>query len=307
MKRYIKIYITVLFCFFLSKYVRAQELNCTVSIVSPQIQQTPTIKSTLTTLQNSIREFMNTRSWTGELYQANEKIECQILITISSYDVPNNQFSGTIQVSSSRPIYGSTYSVGLLNVLDKGFSFKYIEFQPLDYIEGTYSNDLTSVLGFYAYVIIGVDYDSYIDNGGTAFLAKASSIVNSAQTSNIIGWKSGEKVTNNRYNLIYELTDENKGKAFRHAMYTYHRMGFDMLAEDVEKGRETMAGSLAGLEEIYKNNPFSYLLQIFFFTKKDELIAAFSQATTSQKTKVSALCQEMDPGNATKYAEKLRP
>lgn len=285
--------------------IQAQELNCTVSVIAPT-SQSSTAKATLKNLEGSIREFMSTKNWTEEKYQAGERIECQMLLNISTIDANANTYTGTIQVTSNRPVFGSTYNVGVLNVLDKSLSFKYTDFQQLNYIEGNY-DDLTSILAFYAYTIIGMDYDTYIENGGTPYYNKAMAIVNSAQTSTITGWKSGEKNEKNRYMLVNELMDEQKGKIFRKCLYNYHRMGFDVMSEDVEKGREAISNSLASMEELYKANPFSYLLQAFFFCKKEELITVFGQASASEKTKVSALCQEMDPGNANKYAEKLRP
>ena len=287
--------------------LKAQELYCTVSVISPTIQQTPTIKSAFKTLETSVRDFINTRSWTGESYQPSERIECQFLITVSSYDPTTGTLGGTMQVSSNRPVYGSTYSVGLLNILDKDISFKYIEFQQIEYVEGTYVSDLSSILAYYAYLIIGMDYDSYVEYGGTPAYNKVLSIVNSAQSSTITGWKSGEKNDKNRYAIISELTDDQRGKIYRKVIYTYHRQGFDLMADDVDKGREGIARSLEALDELYKANPFSPMLQTFFLCKKEEIMTAFGQSATSVKTKVSNLCQEMDPGNSSKYAERLRP
>ena len=235
MRKFILIVCVLLSCAMVST---AQELYCTVSVISPTIQQTPTVKSTFKTLETSIKEFMNTKSWTGEAYQASEKIECQILVTVNSYDPTAGTFTGTMQVSSNRPVYGSTYTVGLLNILDKDISFKYVEFQPIDFVEGTYINDLSSILAYYAYIIIGMDYDSYVEYGGTPAYTKAMSIVNSAQTATITGWKSGEKNDKNRYAIINELMDEQRGKIYRKSIYGYHRLGFDVMADDVDKGRE---------------------------------------------------------------------
>ncbi len=287
--------------------LKAQELYSTVTVISPTIQQTPTMKSTFKTLESSIREFLNTKSWTGDVYQPTERIECQFLITVNSYDVTTGTFSGTMQISSNRPVYGSNYNLSLLNILDRDINFKYVEFQPIDYVEGTYINDLSSILAYYAYLIIGMDFDSYVEYGGTPAYTKAVSIVNSAQSSTITGWKSGEKNDKNRYFIITELMDEQRGKIYRKVVYNYHRQGFDLMYDDVDKGREGVARSLEALDELYKANPFSPMLQTFFLCKKEEIMTTFSQAQTSVKTKVSSLCQEMDPGNSSKYAERLRP
>ena len=287
---------------FSSNQMQAQEFKCNISVIAPQVQLSN--KQILESLQNDIKKFMTTYKFTKEQYQETEKIEITILITASS--ISNNVFSGTMQITASRPVYGSGYNTSTLNVLDKNIQFTYVEFQPLEYVDGVYTSDLTSILAYYAYIVLGVDYDSFIELGGNDYFSKASSIVNSAQTATIAGWKSDLKSDRNRNALITEFTDE-RYKAFRKAWYNYHRKGFDVMKDDVEAGRTEVAKAIESLQPVYKNNPFSYLMSMFFLCKKDEIINLFNQAPSSEKAKISSLCQEMDVTNANKYQDKLRP
>jgi hypothetical protein len=285
----------------LSKEGNAQELNCQVTILTPNIQLSD--RTQIDNLKNAIREFMNNTRWTQEAYSLNERIECNLLFTITS--ITNDQYSGTLQIQSSRPIYGVAYNSLLLNILDKNLNFTWKQFQQLEYVKGSYVQDLTSICAFYAYVILGMDADSYSPNGGTIYFNEANAIVQSAQTSGITGWKAGEKNERNRYMMVFEILNEQMAN-FRAAIYMYHRKGFDQMAEDVEEGRGQITKSLDLMRTVYKFQPFAYVLNIFFIAKRDELIQLYKQAPGSEKQNVSNALQEMDVMNTAKYQTDLR-
>jgi len=213
-----KIITLYFFCFCICNSF-AQELNCEVTINADQV--TITNKQVFQTLQTAVKEFMNNHKWTDQSINDNKKIKCNIVIAISNYN--NNEMDATMYIRSSRPVYNTAITSTLLNLKDAQIHFKYVEFQQLEYQDGVYINDLTSLLAFYAYVIIGYDYDTFSELGGNLYFNKAMSIVNSAQSSTIEGWKAMEKNTRNRYHQITEITDS-KNDDFRKALYQYHRL-----------------------------------------------------------------------------------
>ncbi|MDD5572021.1 MAG: DUF4835 family protein, partial [Bacteroidales bacterium] len=211
--------------------IYAQELNCNVQIVSDKIPGSD--KKIYETLRMSIWEFMNNRKWTNNIFKNEERIECSILINLTERN--NDEFSGTIQIQVRRPVYKTTYNTVLLNFIDKDFNIKYVESQPLDYTDNTYISNLTSILAYYAYVIIGLDYDTFSLYGGTPFYEKAQAIINLTQSIQEKGWKSFESMKN-RYWLLENLTNQNY-KAFRESMYKYHRVGMDVMSEKADNAR----------------------------------------------------------------------
>jgi Domain of unknown function (DUF4835) len=278
-------------------YLFSQELNCTVQVLSPQFQNSAD-KKIFQTLQQSIFEFVNNRKWTNDVFQPEERIECSIVITIT--EKPSaDEFKGTMQVQARRPVYKSSYNSLLLNILDKNISFKYIEYQPLEFSEGSFITNLTSVLAYYAYIIIGTDYDSYSLEGGSAYFQKAQTIVSNAQTANEKGWKSFED-NKNRYWLVENALNATF-KSMRECIYKYHRLGFDAMADDAGSGRAAVLESLLLLKKVHENKPGSYSMQLFFLAKADEIVNLFSPAEPAEKTKVVELLNEIDPANSTKY------
>jgi hypothetical protein len=294
--------IKILFLFLFSLFfcsISAQELNCNVQINSSQIQGSD--KSVFDAMQKAIFEFMNTRKWTNNVFKNSERIECTILINITE-QVSTNEFKATIQLQSRRPIFNSSYYSTLLNHLDKDFEFKFNEFDPLIYSETTLTSNLTSVLAFYANLIIAVDYDSYSLKGGTKYLQKAQTIVSNAQNAQESGWKAfeGER---NRYWLVENLLHQNYSP-LRECLYKYHRLGFDSMAQNVPKGRSVILISLKLLEQVHNRKPGSFLLQIFFNSKSNEIVDLFIEALPKEKTEVSNLLNKIDPNNMSKY-EKI--
>jgi hypothetical protein len=278
---------------------RSQELNCIVSVATPQIESSD--KKIYETLQAAIYEFMNSKKWTTYTYAAEEKIECTMLITISTRSA--DVFTGTIQVQSRRPIYKTSYNSTMLNMIDKDFQFTYIEYQPLDYNENSFTSNLTSVLAYYAYIIIGFDLDSYQLKGGTAMFDKAQTVVNSAQSAAEPGWKAFESVSQkNRYWLIENLLN-NIYSPIRECIYNYHRKGLDVMIDNAATAKMAISNVFDKLKALHEDKPGSYLEQLFFNAKADEIVNIFSNASISptDKTKVSTICKEIDPTNSNKY------
>ncbi len=274
----------------------AQELNCKVTVNSDQIQGSD--KHIYETLKTAIFEFMNNRKWTSEVFKAEERIECNILINIS--DRPSaDKFTASIQVAANRPIYKSSYNSPLFNYNDKEFTFTYIENQSLDFSENAYSTNLTSVLGFYAYFIIGMQYDTFSMNGGTAYLQKALSVVNNAQSTEDKGWKAFDG-TKNRYWLVNNMLDASF-IPLRECLYNYHRKGLDMMVDNKETGRATILESIDNLKKIHEIKPLSFSLQVFFIAKSEEIINIFSGGFPDEKAKMVATLNEIDPTNSNKY------
>jgi hypothetical protein len=282
------------------KLMFAQELNCTVKVLSPAIQGTE--RSVFETLETAIKEFMNNTRWTNDNFKQDEKIECNLTINVTKRNAVD-EFEANIIVQSRRPVYKSSYNTNLINYQDNDFSFKYTPFQPFEFNENTFINNLTSTLGYYAYIFIGLDYDTFSPEGGTPYYQKAQTIVNNAQNTPDKGWKAFEG-SKNRYWLAENLANANF-KGVRSCLYNYHRMGLDMMTNDVELARKNIADALEGLMKVHNLQMGSFLMQVFFLAKADEVVNIFSVATPEVKSKLVPLLNTIDPGNVTKY-EKLR-
>ncbi len=278
----------------------AQELNCSVTVNAEKVTQTdPKI---FKTLETSIFEFMSTRKWTDDVFKAEERIDCQILITITE-ELSSDKFKAQTSIVSRRPVYGSDYNSTLLNFADKDFEFQYAEYQPLDYNENQFTNNLTSMLAFYAYMIIGADYDSFEQKGGDKYFQKAQTIVNQAANSDAKGWKSYDG-TRNRYWLANNYTDP-KYAVFRDAFYQYHRQGLDYLYNDQVKPIAVITKSLQTLDNLNRTQPNSMIMQLFFSAKSDEILGLYSKAAPAEKAKAVSYLTRLDPVNADAYQELL--
>lgn len=274
----------------------SQELNCSIEVVAPQIQRSD--KRIFETLKSSIYELMNNTRWTNDVYANEERIECSILINISE-QISTDEFSGTIQVQSRRPIYKTSYNTVMFNYSDNEFQFKYMEFQPLQFSLNTFNSNLTSVLAFYAYMIIGFDYDSYALNAGTSYFQKAQTIVANAQNTPEKGWKAfdGNK---NRYWMVENLLSQTFAP-LRQAYYNYNKKALDIMVTDMEAARNEMISTIENLKTLHKLKPSSFNVQIFFTAKSDEIVEVFSKSFPDKKAKIVPLCAELDPGNNSKY------
>jgi hypothetical protein len=285
---------SLLFC----KFSFAQELNCQVQVLSQQIAGSD--KRAFEALQTAIFEFMNNRKWTNETFKLEERIDCSILINLTD-KVSSDEYKGTFQVQSRRPVFKSSYNSVLLNYNDNDFQFKYVENQPIEFNDNSFTGNLPAMLGYYAYLIIGLDYDSFSLNGGTPYLQKALSIVNTAQDASEPGWKAFEN-NKNRYWLINNLMDASF-VPLRECYYTYHRKGLDAMVDNKEAGRAVIAESIESLKKVHSAKPLSFNMQVFFNAKADEIINIFSGAFTDEKAKVVNTLNEIDPTNSNKYAK----
>ncbi len=278
----------------------SQELNCKVQVLSQSIQGTD--KRVFETLQTAIYEFINNRKWTNDAFKNIERIDCSILINVTERP-STEEFKATLQVQARRPVFKSSYNSVLLNYNDNDFQFKYLESQPLEFTENVHLSNLTSVLAYYAYLIIGLDYDSFSLDGGTPYFQKALAIVNNAQSGSDIGWKAFDG-SKNRYWVINNMLDASF-VSLRDCMYKYHRLGIDMMAENKESGRTAILEGLEELRKVHQIKPLSYSLQVFFNAKSDEIINIFSGAFPDEKAKIVNLLNEIDPTNSNKYQKIL--
>lgn len=279
--------------------VFSQELNCNVQINSSQIQGSD--KSVYDAMQKSIFEFMNSKKWTNNVYKNTERIECTIMINITE-QVSTNEFKATIQVQSRRPVYNTSHFTTTFNHIDKELSFKFNEFDPLEYSETNFISNLTSVLAFYANIILALDYDSFSKKGGTKYLQKAQAIVSNSQGAVQSGWKAFESQSN-RYWIAENLL-HNDYSDLRECFYEYHRLGFDLMANNVETGRAAVLKSLRKLEQVFDRKPANIQLQIFFNAKSNEIVELFFEGLGKEKTEITTLLNKIDPTNLSKY-EKI--
>ncbi len=283
---------------FTSGHSFSQDLNARVQILSPQIQNTN--KRPLEVLKTTITDFLNNRKWSDTELQPQERIDCNFVITLKDWDGSSN-YKAEAQIISSRPVFGSTYNATVLSINDKNFDFSYAEGQPLDFNASNFSNNLTSLLAFYAYVIIGMDNDTFAEFGGSNVYAKAQTVLNTAQSTAYGGWKAFEGLRN-RYWLIENLNN----KSFlplRSLLYTYHRAGLDLMSQDVQKARKNIADALPALTKLDKQKQGSVLNQVFFSAKADEIVDIFSKADPMERIRIYNVMVDADPANTTKYEE----
>ncbi len=276
----------------------SQELNCQVQIVSDQIAGTD--KRVFDAMKTAIYEFMNNRKWTNETFKPEERIDCSILINMTE-KIGSDEFKGTLQIQSRRPIFKTSYNSVLLNYNDNDVTFKFQDNQPLEFVENTYTSNLASILGYYAYLVIGLDYDSYSLNGGTPYLQKCLAVVNNAQNSGYAGWKAFDS-DKNRYWIINNMLDASF-VSLRECMYNYHRKGLDVMADNKEAGRAVILESVVNLKKVHQIKPLSFSLQVFFIAKADEIVNIFSGAFSDEKSKIVNLLNEIDPTNSNKYTK----
>lgn len=283
----------------------AQELNCQVQVNHQKIQTSNTL--VFEALQKDVYDFMNNTKWTKHVFYNNERIDANLIITISEYD-GNTKFSGTIQVQSRRPVFNTSYNTTIFNYKEKDgqFQFEYVQQQSLDFNENTHLSNLTSVLAFYAYIIIGLDYDTFSLQGGTPYFQQAQRIVNNAQSAAEPGWKAFESSKqDNRYFLINDILDRRYAK-IRTLNYEYHRLGFDVMSEKTEQGRAKIATTLTHLREIHQNRPNSLLMNLFLIAKSDEIVKLFSGSFPEEQNRVMTIMTEVDITNAEKYQKILK-
>lgn len=281
--------------------LRAQELNCTVKIIHKQVQGVnPAI---FTQMEEDIFAFMNNRKWTNDVFAIEERIKCSMILTIEEARASSNTYSASLQIISSRPVYNTDYSSPVLNIKDEDVDFDYFQNTQYTFNPNQFSNNLISVLAYYAYMVIGTDYDTFSPEGGTPYYQIAQTIVQSAQNSSASGWKAyeGDK---NRYWLVENILHRTF-QPLRNIYYNYHRKGMDVMSEKLQMGRSVILAQLKTLESIHNIKPMAYNTQVFFLAKSDEIVNIFSQAPVQERNELYEVLAKVDPGNLSKY-EKMK-
>jgi hypothetical protein len=280
--------------------LHAQELNCTVSINATQIQISD--RGIFSDMKQSIEQFMNTRKWTPDAYRPHEKINCNILITITKMPSIGN-FTASVQIQSARPIYNSTYSSLVFNFADREWEFEYIESLPLEYNDNSFTSNLTSMLAFYAYMIIGVDYDTFSELGGTPYFQRAQQVVIAAQNSSHSGWQAVGS-NRNRY-WIAENFNNVQMADLRKALYAYHRLALDNFEKEPDKGRELILNGLRDIKKIRDINPNAIIVISFFDAKGRELANIFSAGNLQIRRQAYDIVTTIDPSNRAMYEKMI--
>jgi len=258
----------------------AQELNVKININSQQVEGTD--KSVFQSLQENLEQWMNDRQWTELQFQKNERINCTFNITISKYNKADNFFECSALIQANRPVYNSAYTSTLYNNKDPDFNFNYQQFEQLNFVEENIDNQLTAMMAFYAYLIIGLDLDSFSPLGGTEVLQRCMNLVNNCQSLDYVGWKPFEKNTRNRYTLINDYLDEAM-KPFRQLQYDYYRKGLDEMSNNAERGRTNISDALQLLKQAHEEKPLSLLPQIWTDYKRDELANIYKGKGTQKE------------------------
>lgn len=270
--------LTLLICVSIS--ANSQELQAKVTINHNQIQGTDA--SVFENLQTTLEQFINDRQWTNLQFQKNERIVCNFNITITKYDKASNAFSATLLVQSNRPVYNSSYTTTVYNNRDANFDFVFAEYDKLEYNDETVDNQLTALVAYYAYLIIGLDLDSFSPMGGNDVLQLCMNLVNNAQNLGFTGWKAFEN-SKNRFAIINDYLDESM-KPFRQLQYDYYRKGLDEMANNAERGRTEVSTALeSDLKKAHENKTLSLLPQIWTDYKKDELVNIYNKKGTQKE------------------------
>jgi hypothetical protein len=288
---------------FFAAATQAQELKVKVTMNTPKLQTAD--PAVFQTLRQAIEEFMNNQKWTTEVFSEEERIQMDIVFTISK-ELSSNTFEAELSCQSIRPVYASNYETPLFKHQDKDVTFTYEQFQPLDYSQTAYLNNLTSILGFYAYMAIGLDYDSFAPLGGEPYFQAALDIVNRIPpnvASSVPGWRSTEN-NRNRYWLVESVLSP-KLRPFRQMIYDYHRQGLDTMHEDPNLARAVMTQSLEALEGVNRTYPNSMIVQVFANTKSDEIIEIYKGGAATEKSTITRVMERIDPTRASEYRQGI--
>lgn len=277
--------------------MQGQELNCTLTINANKIQTTD--KAIFQNLQTSLSELINNRSWTEAKFTATEKIDCSITVIINTMP-SENQFNSEMQIVVRRPIYNTSYNSPIFQFQDNNFNFNYQDMQQIEFNENNITDNMTAVISFYVYVILGYDFDSFAPLGGEALFRKAEAISNAAQSLGEAGWKAFEN-DRNRHALITSLLNE-KYKPIRELNYNYHRLGLDEMSKNADETRAKMTTYLKKLSDVQKIDPMNVVLQIFVETKVDEIVSLYSKASPSEKKTIFDLLSQVAPTLSDRYA-----
>jgi hypothetical protein len=301
--------ISFIFFIVVIQYCTAQELRARVSVISNRVGSNVD-KKTFQTLQTALNNFINNRKWTTDNFAPAEKIDCSFLLNLEQGS-DANVYKASLTIQSARPVFNSSYASPIINFQDDNITFKYVEFQQLEFNDNRVSgsdalvSNLTAVVAYYINLILGLDYDSFSKRGGDVYFQKAQNIVNNApEGRDISGWKSFDG-TRNRYWLMENLLNS-RYTLMHDAYYTYYRLGLDNMYDNEEKARTEVLNVLNLLNTFNADNPNTMILQFFFQGKSDELLRLFSKATPADKARAAEFLQKLDISNASRYKEGLK-
>lgn len=283
-----------------STALSAQELHCTVTINSDQIEGSN--KSIFETLKQTITEYLNSNKWTNMTFAEKEKIDCSLMLIVNKHE--GDMFTCEMQLQAKRPVYNTSYNTPLLNFSDKAFNFAYQEFDRIEYQQNTFTTNLTAMLAYYAYLILGHDCDSYQRLGGTPYFQACEDIVSACQSASMSadeakGWRAFDS-NRNRYALINNLMDE-AFKKYREFYYDYHRLALDNMAANPANARALIAQEIPVLREANRARPATYVINTFLDAKSDELTEIFKKGTDKEKKDVHEILMDIDPTRANLY------
>lgn len=283
----------------------AQELNCKVRVMREKIQNVD--PQVFKTMEQSITTFLNTRKWTKDEFATTEKIDVNILLNLTGHNPENETYTGTLNIQASRPVYNASYTSPTINYVDRDVLFGYSQFTPLQFDDNRVAGNnaleanLTATLAYYAYIILGLDYDSFSPNGGSDLFKKAQNVVNNApeEGKSIPGWKAVEN-NKNRYWVIDQILSP-RFSEIRNYWYTMHRKGFDNMSAKPAEARQEILAGISKMSKVQKENPGAILIQFFFNAKSDELIKVVGSIPKEQRQTYVAMLSQMDVANAAKY------
>ena len=283
--------------------LRAQELQAKININSAQVQGAD--KSVFENLQQTLEQFVNERQWTALQFQENERIPCVFNLTVSKYDASANKFTCSALIQANRPVYNSAYTTTIYNNRDRNFDFEFVQFDQLNFNEEVIDNQLVALFAYYAYLIIGLDLDTFAPMGGTDVLQRCMNLVNNAQNLGFTGWQSFDD-SRNRFAIINDYLDEGM-KPFRQLQYDYYRKGLDEMANNVERGRTSITTALEDcLKKSHDDKPLSQLPLIWTDYKKDELANIYKgKGTPKEKELVYDILFSINASQNTSW-EKIK-
>ncbi|WP_113925105.1 type IX secretion system protein PorD [Cognataquiflexum aquatile] len=299
-----KIRLTILLLLFLSNHpLFSQELNFSVIINSERARTQET--AIFENMKTSFEQFLNGRTWTGDQFQAFERIKGNVLITIS--DMPQvGVYNATVQIQTVRPVYGTNYESMVINFIDRNWGFEYLLSQPLEFNRFAFLNNISSLLAYYAYIALGFDYDSFSLRGGNPYFEIANGIVNNAQQSNRAGWMPNPNDRRNRYWLINDIYTSSVFTPIREAIYLYHRKGLDMLLTNPEEAYQNMITAFQLVESANTAQPNSIFVIAFLDAKRDEIMRVFQNAPKEVRTEAVEVLLKIDPNNSKRYNDLLK-
>lgn len=295
--------LTTCLLIYTSHIIHAQDINARITVNADKIQLSD--KGIFKELEKSLYEFINNRKWTQDRVTNDERINCTFVLIIDEYTAPD-YFKGSLQIQATRPVFGSSYNTVLLNLKDDKIEFKYNNFQAIEYNDNTFTSNLSSIFAFYTYIILGLDYDSFGENGGSIYFARAQQVVNNAQSSSEPGWQAFDLPANrNRYWLADNFNNA-RFKDFHQAMYHYHRKGLDNQYKNMKDGLKEMLVALETMRKVFKLSNNLYMMTVFFQAKADELVLCMKEADPEVKNKAIEILNEISVQNQNRWQTILQ-